>query len=130
MSRRIAIGTLVACGTLLWAVRGDASDHLVTARRARADLVRSAEGRAAEIAAVQRALSTPAAGRTARSLSVSLDRVRAAVPSLTDEELHELAARAEAVEADPAAGHVDPWVNDVVVVILIVGIVALVLGAV
>ncbi len=63
-------------------------------------------------------------------LSVRLDRVRAAVPSLTDLEIHELAARAAELQADPAAGHVDPWVNDVVVVILIVGIVVLVLSAV
>jgi hypothetical protein len=59
-----------------------------------------------------------------------LDRVRAAVPTLTDGELRDLAARAAAVQSDPAAGHLDPWVNDVLIVVLIVGIVLLVLNAV
>ena len=113
-----------------WAGSARCEEHLVSAGAAQAAVGHAAAERAADVAAIQGALSTPAARRTARDMGVPLDRVRAAVPTLTDGELHDLAARAAAVQGDPAAGAVDPWVNDVLVVVLIVAIVVLVLSAV
>jgi hypothetical protein len=122
----IAAAAVVATS---WAASATCGEHLVDAEAAQAAVERAAGERAADVTAIQGALSTPAAAGTAKSIGVSLDRVRAAVPTLTDAELHDLAARAAAIQCDPAAG-VDPWVNEVLIVILIVGIVVLVLSAV
>jgi hypothetical protein len=130
MGSRAALGVMVACGLLAGGVTANASEHLVTAVAAHESVVLAAQRRADEIAAMRLALSTPAAEKAAAALSIRLDRVRAAVPTLTDDEIHDLATRALDPGAGPAAGQVDPWVNDVVVVVLIVGIVVLVLNAV
>jgi len=128
MNRSVVAGVVAAL--LAGAAPARSAEHLVSAGAARAAVEGAAAARAGDIATIQAALSTPAAARVAGGLGVRLDRVRAAVPTLTDAEVHDLAARAAAVQGDPAAGSVDPWVNDVLVVILIVGIVALVLSAV
>lgn len=125
-----SIVTLVVAALTAWAVTARSEEHLVSAGAAHAAVAGAAAARASDVMTVQEVLSTPAATRAARDLGVSLDRVRAAVPTLTDGELHDLAARAAAVQGDPAAGAVDPWVNDVLVVVLIVAIVVLVLSAV
>jgi hypothetical protein len=121
----IAAGALAAAS---WAASAT-SGHLVDAKAAQAAVQRAAADRAADLAAIQGALGTPAAEGAAKAMGVPLDRVRASVPTLTDGEVHDLAVRAAAIQGDPAAG-VDPWVNEVLVVILIVAIVVLVLSAV
>jgi prophage antirepressor-like protein len=129
MRCRAAIGVIVACGFVAPAAL-EASEHLVAVQAAHDDVARAARRRSDEIVAIQEELSTPAAEKAAGRLSVRLDRVRAAVAVLSDAEIHELAMRAAELRANPVAGQVDPWVNDVVVVVLIVGIVVLVLNAV
>jgi pyruvate/2-oxoglutarate dehydrogenase complex dihydrolipoamide acyltransferase (E2) component len=128
--KRIVFTTVGVAAFSAWAGPARSAEHLVTGAEATVAVAQVADERAAEVAAVQAVLSTPAAVRAATSMGVSLDRVRAAVPTLTDGELRDLAARAAAVQSDPAAGHLDPWVNDVLIVVLIVGIVLLVLNAV
>ena len=49
-------------------------------------------------------LATPLAREAASSVGANVDQMRAAVPSLSDAELADLAARAAALEADPVAG--------------------------
>ena len=129
MRGRIIIAA-VAIAATAWAASAGCGEHLVDVGAAEAVVQRAATERAAHVTAIQGALRAPAATRAARAMGVSLGRVRAAVPTLTDGELHDLAARAAAIQSDPAAGGVDPWVNEVLVVILIVGIVVLVLTAV
>jgi hypothetical protein len=129
MARTIVRGLAVAAFSA-WAASARGEEHLVDAGAAYAAVARAAAERNADVATIQQGLSTPGAARAARGMGVPLDRVRAAVPTLSDAELRELAERAAAVPGDPVAGKVDPWVNDVLVVVLIVGIVVLVLSAV
>jgi hypothetical protein len=104
-------------------------DHLVSPAVSQEQLARAATERAEDVASIERVLSSPRAVSAAGSLGVSLDRVRAAVPSLSDQELRDLAARASLVHADPVAG-VSEDVNDLLVVLLVVAIVVVVLSAV
>jgi len=124
---------IIAAGTILaasWVASATCGEHLVDARAAQAAVQRVAADRAADVAAIQGALRTSVAERAARAMGVPLDRVVSAVPTLSDGEVHDLAVRAAALQGDPLAGQMDPWVNEVLVVILIVGIVVLVLSAV
>ncbi len=73
---------------------------VITARR----LLESARTREQRVKLFQDALATPEARRQALARGVDPDRLRAAVPHLTDRELADLSARALQVK-DVAAGH-------------------------
>jgi hypothetical protein len=104
-------------------------DHLVSRDEASARLSAAAESRQADLAAVEGALSSPAATRAAASLHVDLRDVRRAAASLSDAELRDVAARAEALRSDPAAG-LSRDVEQLLIIFLIVAIVILVIKAV
>jgi hypothetical protein len=67
-------------------------------------LLERAKTRDERVKLFQEALATPEARQKARSLGADPERLRAAVPHLTDRELAELSARAAQVK-DVAAGH-------------------------
>jgi len=77
---------------------------------------------------LQGALSSPQAGAAANALGVDIVAVRAAAPSLSDSELRDLAARAAALDRDPAAG-LSSDVNRLLIIFLIVAIVLLLIKA-
>jgi hypothetical protein len=78
---------------------------------------------------VESALSSPQAARAAATVGLDIHQVRSAAASLTDAELRDLAARASALEADPASG-LSHDVDELLVIFLIVAIVILVIKAV
>jgi hypothetical protein len=82
-----------------------ASQHVVDQNQVARRLLESARTREERVALFQAALGTEAARQKARSLGADPDRLRAAVPHLTDRELADLASRAESVERDVMAGH-------------------------
>lgn len=83
---------------------GLASGHLVDQGQVARRLLERAKTRDERVKLFQEALATPEARQKARSLGADPDRLRAAVPHLTDRELADLAARA-AQAKDVAAGH-------------------------
>ena len=68
-------------------------------------LLESARTRDERVALFQAALGTEEARQQARSMGADPDRLRAAVPHLSDRELADLASRAALVKQDVAAGH-------------------------
>jgi hypothetical protein len=81
-----------------------ANGHLVSQGEVARRLLERAKTRDDRVKLFQEALATPEARQKARSLGADPDRLRAAVPHLTDRELADLSARAAQVK-DVAAGH-------------------------
>ncbi len=106
-----------------------AQDHLVSSSDVNARLAASTAARALDRDAVEQLLARPETEVVAKALGTDVGRVKAAVASLDDRELADLAVRAAALERDPAAGH-ERWMNDFLVIFLVVAIVVLVLNAV
>ena len=118
------------CALLAGPVGALCDDHLVAPATVGERLSGAAERRERDVLVVERALSTPRAASAAAAIGVHVESVRAAVPSLSDAELRDLAARAETLSGDPAAGYREAWVNDFLIVFLVVAIVVLVISAV
>jgi hypothetical protein len=125
---RLATGVLTG---LLLTASGPlmAGDHLVPPDLVAARTARASEARGADLARLESALSTPQAARTAASVGVDIRQVRNAAATLTDAELHDLAARTSVLDVDPASGLTHD-VDELLVIFLIVAIVILVIKAV
>ena len=80
-------------------------NHLVDQSQVARRLIESARTRDERVALFQAALGTDEARQQARSMGADPDRLRAAVPHLSDRELADLATRAALVKQDVAAGH-------------------------
>jgi hypothetical protein len=121
----------IVLATALCCVTGaaGAQDHLVTSQTAQARLVEAAAVRAGDQATLGRILASSDARQAASWLGVEIRDVRAAVASLSDSEVRELAERARSLRVDPAAG-LSSDVDHLLVIFLIVAIVILVLQAV
>ena len=78
--------------------------HLVDQGQVARRLLERAKTRDERVKLFQEALATPEARQRARAMGADPDRLRAAVPHLTDRELADLSARAAQVK-DVAAGH-------------------------
>ena len=78
--------------------------HLVDRAEVARRLLERAKTRDEQVKLFQEALGTPEARQKARAMGQDPDRLRAAVPHLTDRELADLSARAAQVK-DVSAGH-------------------------
>ena len=121
---RVAMGIL-ACA----AVPARAAEHLVATGEIEARLAAADQGRQADLAGLEHFLASPAAERGARALGQDSRAVSRSLQALSDAELRDLAARAQALEQDPVAG-LSSDVNQLLIIFLIVAIVILVLQAV
>jgi hypothetical protein len=126
MRTRVVILALaaLACGT-----RAFSDDHLVSRDETSARLAAAADSRRADLAAVEEVLSSRDAVTAAASLHVDIRQMQSAAASLSDAELRDLAARAEALRSDPPAG-LSRDVEQLLIIFLIVAIVILVIKAV
>lgn len=106
-----------------------AQDHLVSREAARERVLDAAPERARSLATLDAVLQTPEARQAAASLGADTAQLRAALPTLSDAEITDLASRAEALQADPVAG-LDDDIRTLLIIFLIVAIVILVLQAV
>ncbi len=106
-----------------------AGDHLVDQSQVARRLLESAKTRDERVKLFQNALGTEQARRQARAMGADPDRLRAAVPHLSDRELADLATRATQVKQDVAAGHghggADSGLIIVGVLLLVAGIAVL-----
>jgi hypothetical protein len=106
-----------------------AADHVVPRDAAHERLQAKAAQRDGDVRVLQDLLSTPDAKAIASRAGVDPQTARAAVAQLGDQELQELATRARALQADPAAG-LERDIYDLLVIFLIVAIVIVVIQAV
>jgi hypothetical protein len=102
--------------------------HLVTPDVAQARLLEASAERARNLARVDALLVSPEGGAALKTVGVSAERVRGALPTLSDAELQDLAARAAALDVDPTAGALTTkqwiWIGVAVVAIVVIIIVA------
>lgn len=106
-----------------------AADHVVSPAAAAERLQAAAAAREQGLAAVDRALASPVAARAAATVGADTKALRAALPTLSDAEIADLAARAAVLDTDPVAG-LDDDIRTLLIIFLIVAIVILVLQAV
>ncbi|HEX6505678.1 MAG TPA: PA2779 family protein [Terriglobales bacterium] len=100
-----------------------AQAHIVSSTDLQQHLLAASQVRQKNLATVQQFLSTPTAEKAFSSLHTDASRVSAAVASLSDEELTQLAARADKAQADFAAGNI----TDHDLLIILVAVLALIL---
>ena len=107
--RRILVG--LAAAAVLFAVQVGAEErlatpgtHLVTPDLAQARLVEASAERERNLATVEAFLASPEAQAGLGAVGVTEARVRGSLPTLSDAELQDVAARAAALQTDPVAG--------------------------
>jgi hypothetical protein len=107
-----------------------AADHLVSGVDVNSALLAAVDARMRDLGRLDRVLAAPEAAAAAAALGASPAGLRRALSTLSDAELRDLAVRAAALEADPAAGSLDPTIRQLLIIFLIVAIVILVFQAV
>ena len=133
--RRILVALALGAAAVLSAVQVGAAErlatpdtHLVTPDVAQARLLEASAARERNLATVDALIVSPAGSAALERVGVSEDRVRGALPTLTDAELQDLAVRAAALQADPTAGGLTTkqwiWIIAAVVAIVVIIIVA------
>ena len=104
LGRSVAVFLSLALSQVAAPVAQAATPHLVDSNQVVSRLVDQAKTREARVKLFQDALATPEAQRQAKALGVSPEKLRKAVPHLSDKELADLSQRASRAK-DVAAGH-------------------------
>jgi hypothetical protein len=117
MKRTIAVGLAIV--VLLAGLPAGADDHLVSVSAMQARLTQAGAQRQADLAAVRSLLVSPAGVSAAARVGLDADALSERGAVLSDEELRDLAQRAELLRTDPVAG-------GIVKILLIIGIVIVV----
>ncbi|HWF91808.1 MAG TPA: PA2779 family protein [Terriglobales bacterium] len=99
------------------------TNHVVSQSDLQQQLVTASQLRAQNIQKVEQFLSTDAAAQAMQSAHVNAQQVKNAVPSLSDQELAQLASRANTAQSAFAAGSLGT--RDIAIVVL--GIVVIIL---
>jgi hypothetical protein len=122
--RSITFCVLVAFVAMLAASsRLSAQTHVVSSAELRQEALDATRARATNLQKVSEFLALPNVDRALRSAHVDLNQVKSAVVTLSDQELAQLASRAEKAQLDFAAG----TLSDRDLLIIVVGIAALIL---
>ena len=126
-SLRVAVATLLVA---LFIVPTDAlaQSHVVSPADLQREAVAASQVRQHNLDSVQRLLSTPAAEKALKSAKIDTKQVKTAVSTLNDQELAQLAARADKAQADFAAGNLSE--RDLILIILGIAILVLIIVAV
>jgi hypothetical protein len=128
--RKSLAALVVAMVALVAADRAFTEEHVVTAQAAQARLAEAEAGRQADLATLDRVLSSSEAAAAAKTVGADLGDLRRVAPTMSDSELRDLAVRAAALESDPVAGVTDHDLRWLLYVFLLVAIVILVIKAV
>lgn len=123
--RILAVALAVSVSQALAPVALAAGSHLVEPQQVAARLAEEAAARQERVKLVQEVLDRSDARQQAGALGLNVDRLRAAVPHLSDTELQDLSRRAANVK-DVAAGYHDDGLLIVGVVLLLAGLAVLV----
>jgi hypothetical protein len=126
-SLRVAVATLLVA---LFIVPTDAlaQSHVVSPADLQREAVAASQVRQHNLDSVQRLLSTPAAEKALKSAKMDTQQVKTAVSTLSDQELAQLAARADKAQADFAAGDLSE--RDLILIILGIAVLVLIIVAV
>jgi len=126
-SLRAAVATLLVA---FFIVPTDAlaQSHVVSPADLQREAVAASQVRQHNLDSVQRLLSTPAAAKALKSAKMDTQQVKTAVSTLNDQELAQLAARADKAQADFAAGNLSE--RDLILIILGIAVLVLIIVAV
>jgi hypothetical protein len=126
-SLRVAVATLLVA---LFIVPTDAlaQSHVVSPADLQKEAIAASQVRQHNLDSVQRLLSTPAAEKALKSAKMDTQQVKTAVSTLSDQELAQLAARADKAQADFAAGDLSE--RDLILIILGIAVLVLIIVAV
>lgn len=126
-SLRAAVATLLVA---LFIVPTDAlaQSHVVSPADLQKEAVAASQVRQHNLDSVQRLLSTPAAEKALKSAKMDTQQVKTAVSTLSDQELAQLAAKADKAQADFAAGDLSE--RDLILIILGIAVLVLIIVAV
>jgi hypothetical protein len=105
-----------------------AQSHVVSPADLQKEAVASSQVRQHNLDSVQHLLSTPAAEKAMKSAKMDPQQVQTAVSTLNDQELAQLAARADKAQADFAAGSIGE--RDLILIILAIAVIILIIVAV
>src|SRR6476660_706348 len=105
-----------------------AQSHVVSPADLQKQAVAASQARRQNLEAVQNLLSTPVAEKAMKSAKIDARQVKTAVASLDDQELAQLAARANKAQADFSAG--DLSTRDITLIILGIAVLILIIVAV
>jgi hypothetical protein len=124
------IRTFVACVlVMLFAVpRSLMAQHLVSPADLQAELVKASQARQHNLETVQQFLSSPKAEKALASAHINAGQVQDAVSTLSDQELAQLASRANKAQADFAAGRLED--RDLILILLAIAALVLIIVAV
>jgi Flp pilus assembly protein TadB len=121
---RQSVRLLAACFLLTLCATGIlAQTHVVSQTDIHKELVNTAQTRQQNLEKTRRLFSSNETRKSLESAQISLEKVDAAISTLSDDELARLASRADKLDQDFAAGRL----SDRDLLIVIVGIAALVL---
>jgi len=105
-----------------------AQSHVVTPGELQKQAVAASRNRQHDLATVQQFLSSPSADKALRTAHMDPTQVKTAVAGLSDQELHQLAARGKKAKADFAAGTLSD--RDLIIILLAIAALVLIIVAV
>src|SRR5947209_386573 len=122
---------LTACALITFfflPTEGIAQSHVVNPADLQQEIVKSTEARQHNIQTVQQFLSSPMAEKALKSAKMDPVQVKTAVSSLSDEDLAQLASRADKAQADFTAGTLSD--RDLILILLAIAALVLIIVAV
>jgi hypothetical protein len=128
---RQSVRRVIACSLLsIFLVPMDtvAQSHVVSPAELQKEVLAASQVRQRNITTVQQFLSTPIAERAMKSSQIDPQQVKTAVSALDDQDLVQLAARADKAQADFAAGVLGE--RDLIWIILAIAVLVLIIVAV
>ena len=105
-----------------------AQDHVVSPSDLQNEVVNSTQARQQNVQKVQNLLSTPTGQQAMESMHVNPEQVKTAVSSLSDQELAQLASKADKAQAEFAAGTLSD--RDLLLIVLAVVVLIIIIVAV
>ena len=105
-----------------------AQSHVVSPADLQKEIVKSTQARQHNLDTVRQFLSTPSAEKALKSAKMDPVQVKTAVSSLNDEDLAQLAVRADKAQADFAAGVLSD--RDLILILLAIAALVLIIVAV
>lgn len=105
-----------------------AQSHVVSPADLQKEVLSTSQARQHNISAVQQFLSTPRAEKAMKSAQIDPQQVRTAISTLDDQDLAQLAARADKAQNDFAAGNLSE--RDLIWIILGIAVLVLIIVAV
>jgi Flp pilus assembly protein TadB len=102
-------------------------DHVVSSQALDQQLANSSATRQQNIETLQKLMETPTAQKAMHDAKVDPQQVKSAIPTLSDDELANLSARANNAQHDLAAGYIGPGLFTIIILAVIVIIIIIVI---